>query len=45
MISNHIQVFALVNNPTKIFYSAPLKNQQQKQVESTKKMEHPLQSL
>ena len=37
MISNHIQVFALVSNPTKIFYSVQLKNQQQKEVESTVK--------
>ena len=35
MISNHIQVFALASNLTKIFYSVQLKNHQQKQVEST----------
>ena len=37
MISNHIQVLALVSNPTKIFYSAQLKNQQKKEVESSVK--------
>ena len=34
MISNHIQVFASVSNPTKIFYFVQLKkNQQQKEFE------------
>ena len=37
MIFNHIQVFALVGNVTKIFYSMQWKNQQQKEVESTVK--------